>query len=88
MFSDSILDNMLFQKCEQVGEDYDGGYMGCPNMSISFNNDSQKYQWEYLHTSITDNNQNELTTILKDKYTLSYSDYEKQKIAEQYKSKF
>ncbi len=30
------------------------------------------------------NNQNELTTILKDKYTLSYSDYEKQKIAEQY----
>jgi hypothetical protein len=30
------------------------------------------------------NNSNELMTILKDKYTLSYSDYEKQKIAEQY----
>ncbi len=30
------------------------------------------------------NNVSELTTILKDKYTLSYSDYEKQKIAEQY----
>ena len=30
------------------------------------------------------NNENELTTILKDKYTLTYSDYEKQKIAEQY----
>jgi hypothetical protein len=30
------------------------------------------------------NNNNELKTILKDKYTLSYSDYEKQKIAEQY----
>ncbi len=34
--------------------------------------------------SLNMNNSNELTTILKDKYTLSYSDYEKQKIAEQY----
>jgi hypothetical protein len=34
--------------------------------------------------SLNSNNNNELTTILKDKYTLSYSDYEKQKIAEQY----
>ncbi len=34
--------------------------------------------------SLNANNSNELTTILKDKYTLSYSDYEKLKIAEQY----
>lgn len=37
-----------------------------------------------IGTNTNMNNQNELTTILKDKYTLSYSDYEKQKIAEQY----
>ncbi len=34
--------------------------------------------------NIDNNNNDELKTILKDKYTLSYSDYEKQKIAEQY----
>jgi hypothetical protein len=37
-----------------------------------------------VDSSLNMNNSNELTTILKDKYTLSYSDYEKQKIAEQY----
>ncbi len=43
-------------------------------------------QFDTLNTKngMNMNNQNELTTILKDKYTLSYSDYEKQKIAEQY----
>jgi hypothetical protein len=43
-------------------------------------------QFNTLNTKSSNNvnNQNELTTILKDKYTLSYSDYEKQKIAEQY----
>ncbi len=35
-------------------------------------------------SNINANNMSELTTILKDKYTLTYSDYEKQKIAEQY----
>ncbi len=35
-------------------------------------------------STLNANNTNELTTILKDKYTLTYSDYEKQKIAEQY----
>ncbi len=34
------------------------------------------------------NNENELTTILKDKYTLAYSDYEKLKISEQYNKHF
>lgn len=59
----NYLYSAIFQKCQAVGYDFDGGYMGCPNMSISFNNDSQKYQFDYLHTSITDNNQNELTGI-------------------------
>jgi hypothetical protein len=43
-----------------------------------------KFDTLNTHTSNNINNDNELTTILKDKYTLSYSDYEKQKIAEQY----
>jgi hypothetical protein len=60
----TYLYNEIFQKCQAVDADFDGGYMGCPNMSISFNNDSQKYQWDYLHTSITDSNQNELTAII------------------------
>lgn len=34
--------------------------------------------------STNPNNTNELTTILKDPYTMTYSDYEKLKIAEQY----
>jgi hypothetical protein len=34
------------------------------------------------------NNLTELTTILKDKYTLTYSDYEKLKISEQYNKLF
>lgn len=59
----TYLYNSIFQKCQAVDADYDGGYMGCPNMSISFNQDSQKYQWDYMHTSITDSNQNELTGI-------------------------
>lgn len=61
----SYLYDSIFQRCEETGSsgDYDGGYMGCPNMSISFNSDSQKFQWDYLHTSITDSNQNELTGI-------------------------
>ena len=41
-------------------------------------------KFDDLNIGISKNNQNELTTILKDKYTLTYSDYEKQKIAEQY----
>lgn len=43
-------------------------------------------QFDTLNTNTSSNvnNDNELTNILKDKYTLSYSDYEKQKIAEQY----
>ncbi len=43
-------------------------------------------QFDTLNTKASNNvnNDNELTNILKDKYTLSYSDYEKQKIAEQY----
>lgn len=64
----SYLNERIFQKCAATapGEDntdYDGGYMGCVNMSISFNNDSQKYQIDYLHTPITDTTQNELTCI-------------------------
>lgn len=47
--------------------------------------DSKDSQFDTLNTHIpNNNNNNELTNILKDKYTLSYSDYEKQKIAEQY----
>ena len=41
-------------------------------------------KFEDLNIGKNDTSQNELTTILKDKYTLTYSDYEKQKIAEQY----
>ena len=72
----TYLYNEIFQRCQETGntEDYDGGYMGCPNMSISFNNDSQKYQWDYLHTPITDANQNELTGIAFNKTGDSYTD--------------
>jgi DNA-dependent RNA polymerase auxiliary subunit epsilon len=37
-----------------------------------------------FQTASSPNNTNELTTILKDPYTMTYSDYEKLKIAEQY----
>jgi hypothetical protein len=40
--------------------------------------------FDVLNIGTSGSSQNELTTILKDKYTLTYSDYEKQKIAEQY----
>jgi len=58
----------IFGNCKIISgsgssANYDAGYVGCPNMSISFNADSQKYQFDYLHTSITDNNQNELVSI-------------------------
>lgn len=56
--------NDIFQVCDALGGGtLDSGYIGCPNMSISFNQDTQKYQWDYLHASITDNNQNEQTAI-------------------------
>ena len=42
---------------------YDGGYVGCPNVALSYNADSQLYQFDYLHNPITDNNGNQVTAI-------------------------
>lgn len=59
-------------------------YPPIPQVNSEGASDYAKFDTLNTHTSNNINNDNELTTILKDKYTLSYSDYEKQKIAEQY----
>lgn len=42
---------------------YDGGYVGCPNIALTYNADSQLYQFDYLHNPIIDNNGNQTTAI-------------------------
>lgn len=59
-------------------------YPPIPQIDSKGSSSYSKFDTLNSNTSNNINNDNELTTILKDKYTLSYSDYEKQKIAEQY----
>jgi hypothetical protein len=47
----------IFQNCGTDPSDTnnaDGGYIGCSNISMSYNTDSQLYQWDYLHEPLVD----------------------------------
>ena len=46
---------------------FDSGYMGCNSMSLSYNTDSQLYQWDYIHTPLVDGNNNQVTGAVYNK---------------------
>lgn len=59
----------IFQNCgvdPGNANNADGGYIGCSNISMSYNADSQLYQWDYLHEPIVDNTSgNQVTGLLQ-----------------------
>jgi len=56
----------IFQSCggdPEQANSLDCGYIGCANASMSFNSESQIFQWDYLHQSIEDNSGNQVVGI-------------------------
>lgn len=43
--------------------DYNAGYIGSPSTSITYNQNSGLFEWDYLHNPIIDNNNNEVTVL-------------------------